>query len=335
MYTYIYIALYICTYINRRQFEIDPKYCRQKLLDFQKVSPEATKVVEEEDYTKYRMEKEKQQSIKKEIAENWGLPWPQQTRKDARKGGPLPRQHKWEEGLYQWIGKIAKDESPKPDTPPSLQFPNDWQHKTCPVWDYHPLVKVPKAEEDEDPGPPPLIEEDENEPAEGEGAAVKQKRAYHAYPEDVRQVYFDFEKQMGGPRSKVVAFVKHNYPSLFPPTFNECRPREWERAMKKTDGPGKGWRLGEQVLGAAHLAFLGAIIMAQYTAGVPMTSKLLVPLIFGALVGKGYADQVGGWPVLALIDWASFMLPIIWKLKGRRCVGLRRLVFCNFADPLI
>ena len=68
-------------------------------------------------------------------------------------------------------------------------------------------------------------------------------------------------------------------------------PRSWEAAGKKTEGRGQGWRLGQMVLGVAQLAFLGSIILAQYAAGVPMTAKLLVPLIMGALVGKGWADK--------------------------------------------
>ena len=58
------------------------------------------------------------------------------------------------------------------------------------------------------------------------------------------------------------------------------------------EGPGKNWRLGETALSVAHMAFLGAVIMAQYNAGVPMTSHLLVPLIVGALTAKGLGDKV-------------------------------------------
>ena len=58
------------------------------------------------------------------------------------------------------------------------------------------------------------------------------------------------------------------------------------------DGPGKNWRLGQTALSVAHLAFLGTVILAQYNAGVPMTSQLLVPLIVGALTAKGLGDKV-------------------------------------------
>ena len=40
------------------------------------------------------------------------------------------------------------------------------------------------------------------------------------------------------------------------------------------------------------LAFVGTLILGQYTAGIPMTSRLLVPLVVGALVAKGHAESI-------------------------------------------
>ena len=71
------------------------------------------------------------------VAAIWGLPWPKSSKQGPnRKGGPVPRDEKWENGLYEWIGKISRGEVAAPTTTPPRQFPLDWDHKSTPVWQY-------------------------------------------------------------------------------------------------------------------------------------------------------------------------------------------------------
>jgi len=281
--------------------EIINKSDRQKTLGFNAMTAEAKAQKVDEESNKYKELKQHKEAIRKEVAGEWGLAWPRVMCKDVRHGGPVPREQKWQDGLYEWVERIANGDGSKPDSPPSLTFPWDWKHKKCMVWDYQPSVgKEATCEEEKQKGESMELEEQKG--VVGKDAQPKdelakegeegQKRAYHQYSDDVIAFYFDFEKNMGGPRYKVCEFVVAKYPSLFPPSFNESRVRHWINKGKKPKGRGPGWRLGDTVLGLGHLAFLGTIIMAQYAAGVPMTSRLLVPLIVGALVGKGMSDKV-------------------------------------------
>ena len=92
------------------------------------------------------------------------------------------------------------------------------------------------------------VDKDEAAGAEDAGTteATAKKRTYNHYPPEVVEFYFDFEKQMGGPRTSIVNFVKDNYPSLFPKSFCESRVRAWEKGIKepKEEKPGRGlgWR---------------------------------------------------------------------------------------------
>ena len=111
--------MYVCTCICSHVHD------RQQTLGFKAKSPEATKQKLDEEDLKHRGEKQRKAAIKQEIAEQWGLPWPRVYRKDTRRGGPVPRNLKWEAGLYEWIEKVANDVLPKPqDTPPlPIGFP--------------------------------------------------------------------------------------------------------------------------------------------------------------------------------------------------------------------
>ena len=63
----------------------------------------------------------------KDVAEELGLFWPRTLREDIRRGGPLPRQQRGEDGLHQWIENIGHGEVPKPASPPTMAFPQDWK----------------------------------------------------------------------------------------------------------------------------------------------------------------------------------------------------------------
>ena len=274
---------------------------KQKQLEFKSASPVVKQQKLEDDAQAYKAEKEKVESMKRTIASEWGIPCPKPIQNNTRKGGPVPRAQKWNDGLYEWIGKVGQGELAKPESPPPKEFPLDWDHKKCLVWDYKPKATptaVAKQSPQPDPvgqinselpDPTPPEQDEQQDPA----ADTKPKRVHHFYPDEVREFYFKFEADMGGPRTKVVDFVKRSYPSLFTQGFNEGRVRAWEKIRKSSKSDhGSGWRLGQTAINVTHLAFLGSLILTQYSAGVPMTSKLLAPLIVGALAAKGLGDKV-------------------------------------------
>ena len=265
---------------------------KQMQLAFQAGTPKKAKVLVEIDKDAQQAltcARDARQATKAEVAKEWGLPWPRHAGKDHRRGGPMPKSLKWTNGLYVWLEKVAQGELPKPTTAPVLQYPVDWQHKCCQPWEYTP----PPASKKEEEVPEAPEGESGKEPGAQESKEHSKGKTYHKYRPEVVQFYFDCERNMGGPPNSVVNFVKEHYPSLFPSVFNESRVRYWEKKQKTPEGKGKGWRMGNVVIGLGHLAFLGSLILAQYQAGVPMTSRLLVPLIAGALAAKGLGDKAG------------------------------------------
>ena len=179
------------------------------------------------------------------LAEEWGVPWPKEIMKDSRKGGPIPRSQKWRDGMYEWIHKVSNGELEKPTQPPPKVVPVDWNPKICSVWQYK--QQVPETEqaelEPETSGHPNAVEQDTQAraaaspeadgppPEKPEGGNTSKRAPHHDYPPEVIEFYFKFEQEMGGSRSDVVAFVKAHYPSLFPKSFNESRPRSWEPGL--------------------------------------------------------------------------------------------------------
>ena len=68
---------------------------------------------------------------------------------------------------------------PQPSSTPPLEFPPDWDHKSCPVWEYKPAP--PKTDEAILPIKQDLQEKDNATTA---GPAEK-KRVYHKYEDQV------------------------------------------------------------------------------------------------------------------------------------------------------
>ena len=296
---------------------------KQKTLNFTPVAPEKKQEQLQAEIESFRKAKEDEKSDKSEaeqraaaISNLWGLPWPRPAQTgQRRKGGPIPRAEKWENGLYEWVGKISRGDLPAPAVKPPKEFPHDWDHRTTAVWHYAPkqpkndmsndITQAASSEGPEQKGVPADGHEDPLQATGGNVDPEPSRRPYHKYPQAVVDFYFQFERDMKGPRLQTVTFLKENYPSLFPLGFNEGRVRAWERNRKlqdtsqsadkdktNTGAEGQGWRLGKTVLGVSHLAFIGSLILANYHAGVPMTAKLLVPLVAGALVAKGLDDKV-------------------------------------------
>ena len=83
---------------------------KQKTLRFKALSPveKVEKVmIEHESYkaAKSKTEEAMQdiENNKKNVAEDWGLPWPKLDETSRKGGGPRPRGAKWREGLYKYL----------------------------------------------------------------------------------------------------------------------------------------------------------------------------------------------------------------------------------------
>ena len=203
---------------------------------------------EEQELKAMQKKKAITQDMQRNLAEEWGVPWPKPITKDLRKGGPIPRSQKWHDGMYEWIHKVSTGELAKPAQTPPKVVPADWNPKFCSVWQYEQQVpdsehagpelqksEHPKPQEqDTQPKAAASTEPDAPSPEQPEGGNNCKRAPHHAYPNEVIEFYFKFEQEMGGPRSGptgVVAFVKAHYPSLFPASFNESRPRSWEPGL--------------------------------------------------------------------------------------------------------
>ena len=83
----------------------------QRTLGFKVLSPEEKQTKEEEykeEAEAFKKDVQEKDANTKRLAETWGLPWPQLPRPGpSRRGGPIPRAQKWEDGLYEYLEKVA------------------------------------------------------------------------------------------------------------------------------------------------------------------------------------------------------------------------------------
>ena len=192
---------------------------KQARLGFAKATPEMIaerKAAEEKQLRLKREEKAKEETAKKDLAQAWGLEWPQNRKKPRT--GPVPKQEKWTAGLYVWIDKIIVGEATIPPTPPPLICPWDWDHKTVPVHLHKLPGAVPESLMPAESAAEPQTEEKKT-------GGKKPKRSYHKYEPPIIEFFFQFQKFSNLSRLAAVDYVKNNYPSLFPAGFNESRVR--------------------------------------------------------------------------------------------------------------
>ena len=194
-----------------------------------------------------------------------------------------------------------------PNRPPSTQFLHDWNHKATPVWKYVPVFAQPgdtslpnvvgklqavEAPTDQQQDPPQSMQTDAPKLIlEAEGGT---KRKNHSYNPEIVEIYFSFESQMGGPKTKVVAFVSSQYPRLFTSSSSERRVRGWVEAKnEKGSAPfgvtdrGYGWRLGQTVLPASVLAFVGSSTQILMDLQMPCVCSFNIVLRLSRCIDHG------------------------------------------------
>jgi len=200
-----------------------------------------------------------------------------------------------ESDLY--LDEVVNGNAPPPASPPPLAHPSMWNPKTHTVQEQ--LALQANTAAPMHVAEPALGAEatgqDEVATEAGAEEVKKAKRIYHRWGDNVVDFFFDFEGLHALPRNTCVKLVKDNYPAIFPPHFNESVVRKWEnngKQNKKSNGPGKDWRKSHTILPMELLVFLGTLVTRQYLAGVPMTARLLVPLLAGAAVAKGYGECI-------------------------------------------
>jgi hypothetical protein len=115
---------------------------KQAKLQFKKLTKDEFELktkLEDLDHQKAKVKSESlvsdAQSLKQEIASQWGLTLPRPPPRQS-KGGPKPKSEKWLQGLHDYLEDIIAGKFARPCIAPPLACPKDWDPKKCPPSGY-------------------------------------------------------------------------------------------------------------------------------------------------------------------------------------------------------